>query len=117
MRELALVHSLRRAQASAKRSAERLWPFSRSTGTRHVLALMRQAGIEGPQASPKGLRHAFGVAAVTAGVPLPTIAAVLGHAELTTTAIYTTAIGAEERELIARMWPATAATALSASAE
>ena len=107
VRELALVHSLRRAQANPKRAAERLWPFSRSTGTRHVLALMRQAGIEGPQASPKGLRHAFGVAAVTAGVPLPTIAAVLGHAELNTTAIYTTAIGAEERELIARMWPAT----------
>ena len=117
VRELVLVHSLRRAQTSPKRSAERLWPFSRSTGTRHVVALMRQAGIEGPQASPKGLRHAFGVAAVTAGVPLPTVAAVLGHAELTTTAIYTTAIGAEERDLIARMWPATAAIALSAIAE
>ena len=34
----------------------------------------------------------YGVAAVTAGVPLPTIAAVLGHASLTTTTIYTTAI-------------------------
>ena len=44
------------------------------------------------------------VAAVEAGVPLPTIAAILGHADLTTTAIYTTAIGAEARELVARMW-------------
>ena len=44
-------------------------------------------------------------------MPLPTVAAVLGHAELTTTAIYTTAIGAEERDLIARMWPATATIA------
>ena len=117
VRELALVHALRRAQANPKRSAERLWPFSRSTGTRHVLALMRSAHIKGPQASPKGLRHAFGVAAVTAGVPLPTIAAVLGHAELTTTAVYTTAIGAEARELVARMWPATGTIALSASGE
>ena len=117
VRELALVHSLRRAQANPKRAEQRLWPFSRSTGTRNVLALMREAGIEGPQASPKGLRHAFGVAAVAAGVPLPTIAAVLGHAELTTTAIYTTAIGAEERELIARMWSAPATIALSASGE
>ena len=32
---------------------------------------MRTAGIEGPQACPRGLRHSFGVAAVTAGVPLP----------------------------------------------
>ena len=60
---------------------------------------MRAAAIEGPQACPKGLRHAYGVAAVAAGVPLPTVAAVLGHAHLTTTAI-----GAEARELVARMW-------------
>ena len=32
--------------------------------------LMRRAGIEGPQACPRGLRHAFSVAAVTASVPL-----------------------------------------------
>ena len=65
---------------------------------------MRSAGIEGPQACPRGLRHAFGVAAVEAGVPLPTIAAMLGHASLNTTAIYTTAVGAQARELVARMW-------------
>ena len=65
---------------------------------------MRDAGIDGPQACPRGLRHGFGVAAVTAGVPLPTVAAVLGHADLSTTAIYTTAIGAEARELVARVW-------------
>ena len=67
-------------------------------------ALMRAAGIEGPQACPRGLRHAYGVAAVSAGVPLPTVAAVLGHASLDTTAIYTTAIGVEARELVARVW-------------
>ena len=43
------------------------------------------------------------VAVVTAGVPLPTIAAVLGHASITTPAIYTTAIGAEARELVSRV--------------
>ena len=65
---------------------------------------MRTAGIEGPKASPRGLRHSYGVAAVVAGVPLPTVAAVLGHASLTTTAIYTTAITAEARELVSRVW-------------
>ena len=69
-----------------------------------VGTLMRTAGIEGPQACPRGLRHSYGVAAVTAGVPLPTVAAVLGHASLTTTAIYTTAIGAEARALVSRIW-------------
>jgi len=81
-----------------------LWPITRQTANRQVRELMRAAGITGPQACPRGLRHSFGVAAVTAGVPLPTVAAVLGHADLSTTAIYTTAIGAEERELVARVW-------------
>ena len=103
-RELALVHGLRRAQSRPRSAAAPLWPFTRPTASRHVAALMRAAAIEGPQACPKGLRHAYGVAAVAAGVPLSTVAAVLGHAHLTTTALYTTAIGAEARELVARMW-------------
>ena len=40
---------------------------------------------------------------MTAGVPLPTIADVLGHADLATTAIYTTAVGVEARGFLARM--------------
>ena len=63
--------------------------------------LIHRARIEGTQACPRGLRHSFGAAA---GVPLPTIAAVLGYADLSTTAIYTTAIGAEAREFIAWVW-------------
>ena len=57
---------------------------------------MRSAGIEGPQACPRVLRHSF-------GVPLPTVAAVLGHASLSTTAIYCQAIGTEACALLARM--------------
>ena len=97
--ELELVRRVRRAQASPRARARALWPITRQVG-----ALMSAAGIEGPQACPRGLRHGYGVAAVTAGVPLPTVAAVLGHASLDTTAIYTTAIGAEARELVARVW-------------
>ena len=65
---------------------------------------MHMACIEGPQACPKGLRHGFGIAAVTAGVPLPTIAADPGHADIATTAIYTTALGVEARGFLAKMW-------------
>ena len=65
---------------------------------------MADAGVEGPQACPKGLRHAYGLAAVAAGVPLPTIAAALGHVNLQTTAIYTTAAGHKARDFLARMW-------------
>ena len=101
---LELVHRVRRAQGSPRGATRPLWPITRQTANRQIGAIMRSAGIEGPQACPRGLRYSFGVAAVTAGVPLPTIAAVLGHASLSTTAIYTTAIGAEARELVSRVW-------------
>ena len=101
---LDLVHRVRAAQASPRGRTRALWPVTRQTAARQIGELMRRAGIKGPQACPRGLRHSFGVAAVTAGVPLPTVAAVLGHADLSTTAIYTTAIGAEARELVARVW-------------
>ena len=101
-RDLEMVHYLR--EASPRRAKEPLCPLSRATAHRKVVAVMRTAGIEGPQACPKGLRHGFGIAAVTAGVPLPTIATVLGHADIATTAIYTTAVGVEARGFLAKMW-------------
>ena len=101
---LELVHRLRRAQASPRGRSAPLWDISRQAAHRQIAALMGSVGIDGPQACPRGLRHSFGVAAVQAGVPLTTIAAVLGHADVSTTAIYCTAIGAEARELVARVW-------------
>lgn len=103
-RSLELTHRLRTRQAHPVQRTERLWPMSRSSAFRHIRKLMLQAGIEGPQACPKGLRHGFGIAAVAAGVPLPTLAAVLGHSSITTTAIYTTAAGNEARQQLGRMW-------------
>jgi integrase len=59
---LELVHSLRKAQRLKKRKNEgKLWPWGRTQAWKHVKAVMREAGIEGSQASPKGLRHGFGV--------------------------------------------------------
>ena len=76
---LQLVHRLRREHGSPRAAKSLLWPITRQTANHQVGAIMRTAGIDGPQACPRGLRHSLGVAAVTAGVPLPTIAAVLGH--------------------------------------
>ena len=50
------------------------------------------------------LRHGFGVAAVTAGVPLNLVQKWLGHAQLSTTAIYADAVGEEEHAIAVRMW-------------
>ena len=82
----------------------RLWPFGRATAWRRVHEIMHKAGISGPQASPKGLRHGFGVAAVQAGIPLNMVQKWLGHAQLSTTAIYADAVGAEEQAIAERMW-------------
>jgi site-specific recombinase XerD len=65
---------------------------------------MAAAQIDGTQASPKGLRHGFGVAAVSAGIPLNLVQKWLGHAQLSTTAIYADAVGTEEKNIAARMW-------------
>jgi site-specific recombinase XerD len=68
------------------------------------MLFMVAAGLDGPHASPKGLRHGFGVAAVCAGVPLNLVQRWLGHAQLSTTSIYADAVGEEEQSIAARMW-------------
>ena len=65
---------------------------------------MADTDIEAPQAFPKGLRHGLKIAAITVGVPLPTIMTALGHANLQTTAVYTTAAGLKARDLLPWMW-------------
>jgi integrase len=100
-----LVHGVRELQRKRRRGRDvRLWPVSRTTAWRRVAEVLDAAGIEGPQSSPKGLRHGFGVQAVSSGVPLNLVQRWLGHAQLSTTAIYADAVGAEERGLMARMW-------------
>ena len=102
---LDLVHGLRPLQGRSDHGRNhRLWSWSRMTGWRRVCEVMARAGVRGPQASPKGLRHGFGVAAVTAGVPLNLVQKWLGHAQLSTTAIYADAVGEEEHAMAARMW-------------
>jgi integrase/recombinase XerD len=82
----------------------RLWPWSRMTGYRRICEVMRGAGLTESYASPKGLRHGFAVRAVQANVPLSLVQRWLGHADIKTTAIYTSATGPEEREFAARLW-------------
>jgi integrase/recombinase XerD len=102
---LDMVHGIRELHARrGKGRGVRLWPWSRMTGWRAVHAVMQAAGLKGVPASPKGLRHGFGVAAVTAGIPLNLVQKWLGHAQLSTTAVYTNAVGAEEKDIARRMW-------------
>ena len=101
---LDIVHGLRRTKARDAKETP-LWGISRPTAWRIVKRCMDKAGIEdGAHQSPKGLRHGFGVEAILAGVPVTTLKKWMGHAKLTTTAIYLDVVGAEEREIAARMW-------------
>lgn len=61
-------------------------------------------GIDGSQASAKGVRHAYAIECMQKGIPLNLVSKWLGHASLTTTAIYADALGEEERAIAARLW-------------
>src|SRR3954447_14661898 len=101
---LDLVHGIREAQQRSQAKAL-LWPWSRMTAFRRVQEVIAAAGIPaGPHACPKGLRHSFGVQAVSRGIALNMVQKWLGHAQLTTTAIYANAVGEEEQSIAARMW-------------
>lgn len=104
---LDMVHGIRERQKRRQAAGEEepLWPWHRSHAWRLVKAVMRDAGIpEGPHATPKGLRHGYGVAAIISGVPLNMLSKWMGHASLEVTAIYANALGAEERSIAERMW-------------
>lgn len=83
----------------------RLWGLSRSRAWSLVKDVMHNAGIrQGAHTTPKGLRHGFGLHAIRCGIPLNLVQRWLGHASMTTTAIYLQAIGQEERDIARRMW-------------
>jgi integrase len=83
---------------------ELLWAFSRTTGWRVIKSVMRQANISGIHATTKGLRHGFGVRGAMTQIPVTLIQQWMGHADISTTAIYLDVRDEEERELIERMW-------------
>lgn len=81
-----------------------LWPYSRTTAWRRIKEFMDLAGLSGSMASPKGLRHGFGVACIEKNIPITILQKWLGHASPTTTAIYLQVVGPEERNFANRLW-------------
>lgn len=79
-------------------------PVPRVTAYRWVKSVMATADITGAQACPKGLRHGYGIHAIKCGVPLNMLQKWLGHASMSTTAIYTNALGADELAIAEQMW-------------
>jgi integrase/recombinase XerD len=88
-------------------AGRRLWPWHRVTAWRIVKRVMQWSSITGRQACPRGLRHGFGVGSLQAGVPLNLAQRWLGHARISTTAIYAAASGPEELFFMKQFWRAT----------
>ncbi|MEL6503591.1 MAG: site-specific integrase [Pseudomonadota bacterium] len=82
----------------------RIWNWQRTWAWMQVKEVMHKSDIMGPHATPRGLRHGFGVHAIQSGVPLDMVQRWLGHSDIATTSIYTAAVGPEERALAERMW-------------
>lgn len=102
--ELDRVHAIRTASQDPTDSMVPLWSWCRTTAWHHVKVCMIEAGVNGRQAMPKGLRHGFGVGVLQAGVPINLLKRWLGHSRLSTTEIYAEAVGAEEQAIASRFW-------------
>ena len=108
MQEIVRIHMFSRHTAYGH--ADYLWPdksnlpINRSTAYRYIKNVMLFAGISGAHATPKGLRHGFGVQATRARIPLHMVQKWMGHSSMATTSIYATVAGPEECQLASTMW-------------
>ena len=91
---------------SDKRHHPTLFPWKRTQAWQLIKSQMATIDIHGVRASPRGLRHTFGVHAVKSSVPIHLIQRWLGHAQLRTTLIYLDIIGNMEFQMAERMWAA-----------
>ena len=98
------VHGVTAAKRDPVRTQERIWNCCRTTAWSRVKYCMKKANIAGTQASPKGLRHSFAIAALQSGVPINFVRKWLGHARLSTTEVYSNAVGDEEQTIASRLW-------------
>jgi site-specific recombinase XerD len=97
---------LAQAQQNPMTASQCLWPKHRVTAWRTVKHVMMLSQIIGRAACPRGLRHSFGVGTLQSGVPLNLVQRWLGHARISTTAIYAAACGPEEQAFAAQFWRA-----------
>ena len=102
--EIDLVFGLR--QLLKDGNNELFFNISRTTAWRVIKTVMVNAGIEGKQATGKGLRHAFGIAMLTGERPAPLhiVRDLMGHTSSKTTEIYMQAIGDEKRTMVMQAW-------------
>jgi integrase len=104
MRALDRHFRLGASQADPALRGNKVWLFHRVTAWRIVKYVMARAGVHGPAARPKAFRHGFGTGNVQAGIPITLLQRWLGHARLSTTAVYTDVSGSEEYQFAKQYW-------------
>ncbi len=104
MDAMKLVHTIQKRQRLKTGKTALLWPISRTMAWKHVKTVMALAGIEGDHATPRGLRHGFGVRMAQKTRNPRLIQKLLGHKYLETTAIYMDLVGEEERAEVIGAW-------------
>ncbi len=100
---LDLVHNVRERRGRGRYRF--VWSWSRMTAWRKIQGVMKMAKIEGPQATPKGIRHGFGVIAAESDIPVDVLQSWMGHTRLDTTQSYYIDLLRDERALASRLWP------------
>ncbi|MEW7986755.1 MAG: site-specific integrase [Candidatus Thiodiazotropha sp.] len=111
-RHLDMFFHIRKARKTRKGLDSLLWPnqadpkrpVARTTGWRIIKRVLDAAGIEGPQATAKGLRHGYAVAMILGDLDVHILQKRLGHESVETTAIYLQVVGEEAHALEERAW-------------
>jgi integrase len=86
------IHALDQLQGRPDRGhSVRLWNADRTTAWRWIAAIMAAAGVSGPQASPRGLRHTYAVQAVRDGIPPATLQTWMGYTTAEMALLYSSA--------------------------
>lgn len=104
MKDLDVEFGICDAQRDPDRANVPIWTLHRASVYRVVHQIMIRAGVTGAPACPRGLRHGFGVNTLQSGVPITLVQRWMGHARLSTTAIYLEVSGPEERFFATRYW-------------
>ena len=103
---LDLTFNIRKLKKKPEMASLPLWNISRGTQFSLIKKHMKNAGIVGKQACPKGLRHSFALSLVGGDnpVPLNVLQKLMGHTSSKTTEIYTQFVGKEEERIVLKTW-------------